>query len=276
MALIGIGERFWPGNKRIVAAAPKPSAEPIQTLRVCADPNNLPYSNQRMEGFENKLAELVANDLNAKLEYTWWAQRKNFIRNSLDAGKCDLVLGLPSSIQTVSTTRPYYRSSYVFIYRKDAPFKINSLDDGILKNLRIGIHVVDAGYAPPAQLLAQRGIVDNIVGYSLFGDPSEPNPPARLIDAVARKQIDVAIAWGPLAGYFATHQSVPMQVIPIPLAEGDKNPPLIYDISMATRKNDKALESKIDSILQKRHEDVEKILHDFGVPELPKETQKTE
>src|SRR3954470_17570292 len=138
-------------------------AEGATTFRVCADPNNMPFSNEAGQGFENKLAELIAAKLGAKLEYIWWSQRKSFIKNSLDEGKCDALMGVPSALDSVSVTRPYYRSTYVFVSRRDRNLHITSLTDERLSQLRIGIHIVGDDYAPPAFALSRRGITQNIV-----------------------------------------------------------------------------------------------------------------
>src|SRR5689334_9035234 len=159
------------------------AAESPRVLRVCADPNNLPFSNERGEGIENRLAELVARDLNAKLEYSWWPERQSFIRNTLQKGECDVLLGVPSDLDSVAVTRPYYRSTYVFVSRTERRLNMTSLEDPRLKQFRIGMHMVGETYTPPAHALAARGLAANLVGYRVFGAPGEENPPARLIDA---------------------------------------------------------------------------------------------
>ena len=233
-------------------------------LRVCSDPNNLPFSNRASQGFENRLAELIAGDLGASLHYTWWQERRNFIRNTLNAGRCDVVLGIPTASEGVLTTRPYYRSTYVLVYPKG--LNIRSLDDPALAKLRIGIHVVDDNYAPPAYVLARRGIVRNIVGYSLYGARGESDPPAKIFDALERREIDVAIVWGPLGGYFGTRSKPPLEVVPI---RGEfRLVPLAYDISVGVRKSRPDLKSAIQRVLDRDHARVEKILAAFGVPQL--------
>lgn len=244
-----------------------PAVERAKSLRVCADPNNLPFSNQRGEGFENRLARLAARDLGFKgVKYTWWAQRRGFIRNTLNAGQCDLVMGVPRGFDPVLTTRPYYRSSYTLVYRRYAGHDLRSLDDPRLKNLRIGLHFIGDDYSnpPPAEALAQRGIVGNVVGYSLYGDYREPNPPARLIEAVAKREIDVAIAWGPLAGYFARRQPVPLTVVPLATPAGAQ--PFEFSIAMGVRKGDEALQHRLDRFLDRRRSAVTELLQDYGVP----------
>ena len=143
-------------------------AGPARVLRVCADPNNLPFSNRRLEGFENRLAEMVARDLHATVQYTWWPQHRGFIRNTLKAGTCDVLMGLPSSVELAWTTRPYYRSTYVFVSRRDRGLAVRSFDDPALRRLRIGVQMIgdDGTNSPPAHALANLGIANNVPGYS--------------------------------------------------------------------------------------------------------------
>jgi len=245
-------------------------AEEARTLRVCADPNNLPFTNQREEGFENRIAELIAEEMGAELEYTWWAQRRGFIRNTLRAGTCDLVTAVPSSFELAMPTRPYYRSTYVFVYRADADFDIRSFDDPLLHELRVGVHMIGDDYAntPPAHAFASRGIVNNLVGYRIYGDYSEENPPARLIDAVANGDLDVAVAWGPLAGYFALRSPVELELVPVSPQIDLPFLPMVYDISLGVRREDVALREEVEKILDQRQEDIDAILAEYGVPRL--------
>jgi mxaJ protein len=235
-------------------------------LRVCADPNNLPFSNDRQQGFENRIAALLARDLDATLRYTWWAQRRGFLRNTLNAGVCDLVVGVPSAIEGAAVTRPYYRSSYVFVSRTDRHLDIRSIDDERLRRLRIGVPLVgdDGGGPPPALALSRRGVVRNVVGFNVFGDYAHENAPSRLIAAVASRDVDVAIAWGPLAGYYAARQPVPIDVAPMPQAPNAM--PFAFDISMAVRRGDTALRSRADAFLVRRAAAIARILDEFHVP----------
>ncbi len=236
-----------------------------RVLRVCADPNNLPFSNERGEGFENRLAELLARDLGAKVEYTWWAERKSFLKNSLGAGKCDAVMGVPSAMDSVSVTRPYYRSTYVFVSRKDRKLGIRSLADPRLEKWRIGIHAVGEDFAPPAYALGRRGLAANVVPYSLFGEYGQPNPPARLVDAVARGDVDVAIVWGPFAGFFAKAEQPPLEISPVQPATY-LTVPFTYDISVAVRKGDESLRAELDAALERERPAIRALLAEFGIP----------
>jgi mxaJ protein len=243
-------------------------------LRVCADPNNLPFSNTAREGFENKIVDLIAKDLGATVAYTWWAQRRGFIRNTLKAGECDLVAGTPSNMEMLRTTRPYYRSTYVFVSRPDATAPA-SLDDPLLRQLRVGVQLVgDDGFnTPPVHALARRGIVQNLRGYSLYGDYSQPNPPARIVEAVAKGEVDVAVVWGPLAGYFGHRQATPLRITPVKPQFDGARLPMVFDISMGVRKEDADHRHEIDAALGWLKPEIEAILASYGVPRVDAPTR---
>jgi quinoprotein dehydrogenase-associated probable ABC transporter substrate-binding protein len=238
-------------------------------LRVCADPNNLPFSNQREEGFENRLARLIAADLHATVEYTWWAQRRGFVRETVSAGSCDVVTGVPTQFERTLVTRPYYRSSYVFVTRRDRHLALRTFDDPGLKTLRIGVQLIgeDGQNTPPAHALAARHIINNVVGYTVYGDYLQPNPPARIVDAVSRGDVDVAVVWGPLAGYFARRQTVPLDLAPV-AAVADPATPVAFDISVGVARRAPELRDEIDRVLVRRHADIEQLLGEYGVPRV--------
>jgi mxaJ protein len=235
---------------------------------VCADPNNLPFSNERQQGFENRIAELVARDLNTRLRYTWWAQRRGFVRNTLNARECDLLIGVPSSFERASTTIPYYRSTYVFVTRRDRHIAVASFDDPLLRRLKIGVQMIgdDFTNTPPAHALSKRHIIQNVHGYSVYGDYRQPNPPARIIDALAKGDIDVAIAWGPLAGYFARKSAVPLDITPVSPQIDLPFLPFVFDISMGVRRGDNALRDQLNTIISRRKGEIDRILDQYGVP----------
>jgi mxaJ protein len=249
-----------------------PPATPV--LRVCADPNNLPFSNDRREGFENRLAELVAGEMGARVEYTWWAQRRAFWRNTVKAGKCDVVVGVPADFGPALTTKPYYRSTYVFVARRGTgAARVRSFDDATLRTAKVGVQLVGDDYAntPPVAALARRGIVNNVRGYMVYGDYRKPSPPSEIVKAVARGEVDVAVAWGPMAGYFARRQRVPLDVVPVTPASDGPAVPLAFDISMGVRRGDatsRALRDTLDAILTRRRADVARILDAYGVPRV--------
>ena len=240
----------------------------VRVLRVCADPNNLPFSNSRLEGFENKLADLVAAELHASVEYTWWAQRRGYVRNTIGAGSCDVLMGVPSRFERTLVTRPYYRSSYVFVARADGP-RVRSLDDPVLRRVRVGVQLIgdDGKNSPPAHALAARHIVTNVVGYSVYGDYLQPNPPARIIDAVARRDISVAVVWGPLAGYFAAKQPIALTLTPL-TPQVDSALPFAFDISVGVARRAHALRDEIDAALARRAADIDRLLDAYHIPRV--------
>jgi quinoprotein dehydrogenase-associated probable ABC transporter substrate-binding protein len=249
------------------AAVPDTAAGPSErSLRVCADPNNLPFSNEKGAGFENKIAELIAAEMHARLEYVWWAQRRGFVRNTLRAGLCDVVMGMPADLEMAATTRPYYRSAYVFVTRAGEHVPA-SLDDRRLQHAIVGVHLIgdDAANTPPAHALSARGIVDNVRGYSIYGNYAEPDPPARLIRAVADHEIDVAIAWGPLAGYFASRSAVPLQLHPLTPRE-DPRYRFEFDIAMGVARENAPLRDRLNTIIDAQRDRIEAILRAYGVP----------
>ncbi len=237
-------------------------------LRVCADPNNMPFSNDQGSGFENRLAELVAGQLGRTVSYAWWAQHRGFIRSTLKAGDCDVLIGVPKRLDTVETTRPYYRSTYVFVSRADRQLNIASIRDPRLQTLKIGVQLIgDDGFnTPPAHAIAAQGITANVIGYTLYGDYGSANPPARIITAVANGEIDIAAVWGPLAGYFARRSDVPMTLAPIEDTEAFAPLAFRFDIAMGVRKGDHALRDQLDSIIARDHASITEILRSYGVP----------
>jgi mxaJ protein len=237
-------------------------------LRVCADPNNLPFSNRAQAGFENRIAELVARELHRSLHYVWWPQRRGFVRNTLDAGRCDLVMGMPSTADRILATAPYYASTYVFLSRRAAGRPIASLGDPRLRKLRIGLHFIGDDYhnTPPAAALARRGIVRNVVGYSIYGDYSKPNPPAALVYAVARGDVDVAIVWGPFAGYFGPRTGVPLISTPVTPTIDGPGAAFAFAISAGVRRGDTVLRAAVDRAMLAERPAIRAVLTRYGVP----------
>jgi len=245
---------------------PKPKLE----LRVCATPDNLPFSNEQREGFENKIAELIARDMGLPIHYTFHPQRRGFVRRTLNAGTCNLIMGAPTGIEMLITTKPYYRSTYVFVTRADRKLGLKSLDDPALKTLRIGLHAVgdDGSNPPPGHSLAKRGIVRNVVGYKLWDVEKVKDPQGAIIDAVAKGEIDVAIVWGPFAGFFAKRQPVALTIAPVP--PDIASLPFEYDISFGVRKGNDIFKRRLEAILDKRRDDIRAILAGYGVPLVDK------
>lgn len=277
LLLAAMDYHFWTRDRPLIRLMPEahageaaaPDGVAAGPLRVCADPNNLPFSNLRGEGFENELARIVARELGRELQYTWWPQRRGFIRQTLKAGRCDLVMGVPAGFELVEPTAPYYRSGYVFVTRADRHLDLSGFDDPRLATLVIGLHAIGDDYAnvPPAQALAARGIVAHIRGYSIYGDYSRPDPPRELIDAVARGEVDVAIAWGPLAGYFAGREGVQLALTPV-AGMNDRDPAMQFAISAGVRHGDHALKAAVERVLAVRRAEIDGVLRRFHVPLL--------
>ena len=237
-------------------------------LRVCADPNNLPFSNQHGDGFENQIATLVARELGRSLEYFWLPQRRGFIRNSLNARRCDVVMGVPAQYGLLQPTRSYYRSSYVFVSRRDRRLHIDSFDAPSLKALTIGIQLSGDDYnnPPAAQELATRHLVQNVRGFTVYGDYSSPDPQRAIVDAVADGHIDVAIVWGPLAGYYAQRESTPIDIRPITQENTIGPNRFAFDIAMGVRADDTRLRTALDTVIAQHGNAIRRILRAYGVP----------
>lgn len=254
-----------------VLAAPICAPAAPRELRVCADPNNLPFSKEDGSGFENRIVELVAKDLGATVRYTWWAQRRGNVRNTIGAGECDVVPGVASGVEMLSTTRPYYRSSYVFVARAGSPWaRVASFDDATLRDARIGVQLVgdDGANTPPAHALARRGLYANIQGFTVYGDYDAPAPQRPILDAVARGDVDLALVWGPTAGYFAKSAAAALHLAPVsPWLDGAE--PMVFDVSMGVRREDRALRRELDDALQRNAAAIARILDDYGVPRVP-------
>ncbi len=251
------------------AASAAAGVRPTAPLRVCADPNNMPFSNDRGQGFENKIAELVAREMGRPLAYFWSPQRRGFIRNTLNAQQCDVVIGVPARYGRLETTRPYYRSAYAFVSRHDRQLQIRSFDDARLKALTIGIQITGDDYAnpPAAQALAARHLVQNVRGYTVYGDYSKPDPQRDVVDAVADGRVDVAVVWGPLAGYYGRHAAAAIDVAPI-RAGAESALRFAFDIAMGVRRGDTALLQTLDRVVNRRGTEIRRILASYGVPLL--------
>lgn len=234
-------------------------------LRVCSSKDNLPFSNEQQQGFENRIAELLAKDLGDKLEYVFGYDRFGYIRTTLNANLCDVIIGTASSTDMMLTSKPYYRTSYVFVYKKDSGLNITDWDSPDLRKAKIG--AVD--YAPPTRPLDDKGLLGNVVSYRMMHDPS--NPPGQMIEDLMKGKIDVAILWGPIGGYFAKQEGHSDLVIkPCPeYAQVSMHGKESWNISVGVRKKDKARLAAIQAALDRHQDEIAKILDDYGVPHLP-------
>ncbi len=232
-------------------------------LRVCADPGNLPYSNEQGEGFENKIAKLIAGDLGVPLEYTWFPQTIGFVRMTLAAKRCDLIIGVATTNELMQNTNPYYRSSYVIVHRDDLKLQDGGrLDDPAFKDQRLGIQP----RTPVATLAARHGLLARAKPYRLIVDTRLEKPARAMVEDVAKGEIDAALAWGPLAGYWVK-ELAPSLVI-TPLAPDPGHERLDYRISMGIRYNEPDWKHLLNGILEKRKDEIEAILASYGVPLL--------
>jgi quinoprotein dehydrogenase-associated probable ABC transporter substrate-binding protein len=244
-------------------AAPAPMGELVDhtTLRVCSDPNNLPFSNQAGEGFENAIAELLAERLGVPVTYTWYPQTMGFVRSTLRAHLCDLVMGVASANELLQNTNPYYRSTYVLAHR-EVDMQFADLDSPALKGARIG---VVAG-TPPADLLAERGLLGQVQPYHLMVDTRYGHPGKDMMDDLAAGRIDVALLWGPIAGYWAGKQSAPITLTP--LRSDRPGLRLDFRISMGLRPNEPGWKLELNDLIRELQPEITAILQQYGVPLL--------
>lgn len=250
----------------LISAAAALLAGDMPILRVCADPNNLPYSNDNQEGFENRVASLIASDLGAKIHYVWTAQHSAFAKNSLSLTTCDISMGVPSTRDTALLTRPYYHSTYVFVSRSDQHLNLASLSDPRFASWRVGVNSNNEGYTPPGTFLERRGLGANLTGFTMAGGFEDPDPAFRVMQAVESGAIDVAIVWGPLATYFAQQTpAVPLDIARVSPAEFD-GVPFSYGISIAVMNRNSDLRDQVDAAIARNCDAIQSLLADFGVP----------
>lgn len=250
------------------AEAQRPSPPQPGLLRVCNDPDNMPFSNQKEEGFENKIAQVIAKDWNAKLQYVWYPVRRGYFR-ILNGMYCDLIIQAPGGLDMAGTTDAYYRSGYVFVTRKDHQLSdIKTLADPRLKKARIGVTLLPSDeQLPPTQALSHYGVVGNLRGFqAMYNDENRPED---VVNAVITGDVDVAILWGPLAGYFAKNAAVPLILTPLGERDSLADVPFRYDIAMAVRRRDRELRDSLEATLRKRAPEIQAILKEFNVPTFP-------
>ena len=237
-------------------------------FRVCADQDLMPMSNSKQEGFENKIAEVIAKDLGKKLSYQFWYDRMGFLRNTLNAKRCDVVMGTAQDNDALRTSKPYYRSGNVWVWRKESNYNISDWDAPDLRKGFIGV----IGQSPATIPMNEKNLIQNARPYRMQRDLNLP--PSFLIDDLAKGDIDIAVAWGPIAGYFAKNNKVPMEVRLIPeyenanaitAAKGKQ----YWNISIGVRKADKERMAMIDAALARNKDKIDKILDEYGVPHVP-------
>ena len=232
-------------------------------FRACADPRDLPLSNEAGEGFENKIADLFARKLGKSLAYTFYPDATGFIRNTLNAYRCDVVLGIAQGVDLVQPTNPYYRTGYAAAFREDGPLKgMDSLSDPRLKTARIGI----VAGTPPATYLAMNGLLGHIKSYRLGVDTRYDAPTHDMMDDLDKGEIDVALLWGPFAGYYAMKAKTPTAVVPLVKEQG--GPPMVARIVMGVRHSDQNWKRALNKLISDNQGEIQTILRSYGVPLL--------
>jgi len=240
-----------------------------KVLRVCADPNNLPFSNEKGEGFENKIAELLAKKLNKELAYAYYPGATGFVRNTLNAHLCDVILGMPQGNDLVQPTNPYYRTTYAIVTRDGSELDgMTTLDDPRLKDKprRIGL----VANTPPGNILAKNGLMGSVKPYALMVDTRVESPSASMIHDLETGDIDVALLWGPIAGYYAKHSSAKLHVTPLPETPGTR---MAFRIAFGVRNSDQNWKRELNTLLAQNKPEIDKILADYGVPTLDEAAQ---
>ena len=234
-----------------------------KVLRVCADPHNMPFSTDKGEGFENKLAELFAEKLGKRLAYAWFPQATGFVRNTLGAHKCDVMMGAPQGDDLVQVTNPYYRSAYALVSKADRGLAgVETLSDARLKDLRIG---VVAG-TPPATYMVANGLMARAKPYPLVVDTRVDSSAAAMMHDLTTGEIDAGILWGPMAGYYARQAGVPVAVKP--LTREGAGPRLTYRIAMGVRHTDQEWKRVLNRLIRENQPAIDKLLLSYGVPLL--------
>jgi quinoprotein dehydrogenase-associated probable ABC transporter substrate-binding protein len=231
-------------------------------LKVCADPNDLPFSSEQKQGFENKIAELMANALGVKVEYTWFPQIIGFARNTLQAHRCDLVVGTVAGDDIMQTTNPYYFTTYVMVYRSDKGLALDGVADPRLASLRLG--VVSA--TPPSDLLVRHDLMSHAKPYPLTVDTRVQSPTHQMIQDVVNRTIDVGFLWGPIAGSYKKHDKLPLTLVPLKEEPGAAR--MKYHIAMGVRANEPEWRRRVNATILKQQLAITAILRDYGIPLL--------
>jgi quinoprotein dehydrogenase-associated probable ABC transporter substrate-binding protein len=239
-----------------------------KVLRVCADPHNLPFSNEKLEGFENKLAELFAKKLDKSLAYTWFPQATGFVRQTLGSHRCDVIMGFPQGDDLVQSTNPYYRTAYAFIFKPGGDLEgIDQLSDERLKSKRIGI----VAGTPAATYLAMNGLLARAKPYALMVDTRIDSSAEAMVKDLKSGEIDVGILWGPMAGYYAKQETPALRVVPILKENG--GPRLAYRLTMGVRAADQAWKRQLNRLIQENQGEINRLLIGYGVPLLDEKDQ---
>ncbi len=232
-------------------------------LRVCADPANLPFSNERRQGFENRIADLLGEKLGIPVVYTWFPQATGFVRQTLGAKKCDVIMGYAQGHELVLNTNHYYRSSYVMIFRDTPDLDgLKALDDPRLKSKKIGL----VAGTPPATILALNGLMRNVVPFHLVVDRRHESPAEDMIAQLEKGDLDVAILWGPIGGYYARQSQAKFNVVP--LTQSGRGPRMAFRITFGVRQGEVEWKRQLNDFISDNQDEINRILLEYGVPLL--------
>lgn len=230
-------------------------------LRVCADPDDLPFSNASKAGFDNRIAQLLGNDLHRNVVFVWSRARRGFLRERFNQGACDMLMGVPAGMKSVRTTVPYYRSSYVFVTRRNDHLHFTRFDDPGIGRQRIGLQVLEEDFSPPSLPLIRAGHGAQLVGFDSFGSRGE-----QIVRAVADRTVGFSVVWGPLAGYYAARQRVPLTISAVKPSIDSSGIPFSFAISIAVHSDDTVLAESLNEAIKRHHDKIEAILLAYHVP----------
>lgn len=249
-----------PGAASVAGAEPSAGG----SLRVCADPDNMPFSSAEGEGFENKLAELIAQKLGARLEYSWFAEESGYVPNTMGRGACDLVMGYAQGTGLIEDTNPYYYTSYVLIYRADDADLggVESLGDPRLKDKKIGFFA----RTPPASVLAIHGLTANAKPFEVHAGESATKAAVTMLDEIATGALDAGVLWGPVGGYYAQRTQVPLKLVP--LVKETAGPRTVYGITLGVKPDEPQWKHKINTFIAANQGGINAILQSYNVPVL--------
>jgi mxaJ protein len=245
----------------IVLSGPALAAAP---LRICADPDDPPFSTRAAQGFDNRIAILIAHDLHREPVFVWTRTRRGFMREQFNKGICDMLMGVPTGMKAVAASRPYYRSTYVFATPMHGDLQIASFDDPNLRGRRIGLQILEENLSPPSIPLVRNGYAAQLIGFPSFGAQG-----GEIMRAVSTGRVGTAVVWGPVAGYFAATMHLPLLLTTVRPAVDSSGVPFTFDIAVGVHKNDPALRDAVNASLVRVQPQIDGILSRYHVPTLP-------
>lgn len=232
-------------------------------VRVCADPDNLPFSNAAGSGFDNRIAQLLGRDLHRPVVFVWARARRGFLRERFNKGACDLLMGVPQGMKHVQSTVPYYTSSYVFVTRRRDHLQLSRFNDPVIGQQRIGLQILEEDFSPPSLPLIRYGHAAQFVGFDSFGQGGED-----IVRAVAENRVGFSVVWGPLAGYYAAKQRVPLTLSVVQPSVDASGIPFSFAMTIAVHSNDAALAEELNTAIRRNQSKIRSILVSYHVPLL--------